>query len=295
ISVTLKDVADIAKEVAVNVEIKESTDVQGRQAESQAQIYQIDLEHADKLLLLVLPLLLLLLQFLLLQLLLLLVLLEGVVIKDPEETATPSIIIHSEPKSKDKRKGITVEEPKPLKKQAQIKQDEAYARELEAELNKTFNWDNVIDHVQRKEKEDNDVMRYQALKRKPRTESQARKNMMIYLRNMDGFKMDYFKGMSYDDICPIFEKKFNSNMAFLCSSSSMEESKNCSWFSKGQKLEIVRILWSAHYHIYNYIDDLAGREKISTYKICKTTTARRIQTRVMFGYILQDQDKDQAG
>nr|GEZ32510.1 synaptobrevin, longin-like domain protein [Tanacetum cinerariifolium] len=31
---------------------------------------------------------------------------KGVIIRDPEETATPSIIIHSEPKSKDKRKGI---------------------------------------------------------------------------------------------------------------------------------------------------------------------------------------------
>nr|GEZ47707.1 hypothetical protein [Tanacetum cinerariifolium] len=31
----------------------------------------------------------------------------------------------------------------------------------------------------------------------------------------DEFKMDYFKGMSYDDIRPIFEKYFNSNVAFL--------------------------------------------------------------------------------
>nr|GFB03412.1 hypothetical protein [Tanacetum cinerariifolium] len=46
--VTLKDVANIAKEVAVDAEIEESAD--GRQAESQAQIYQIDLEHADKVL-----------------------------------------------------------------------------------------------------------------------------------------------------------------------------------------------------------------------------------------------------
>nr|GEX88355.1 hypothetical protein [Tanacetum cinerariifolium] len=124
---------------------------------------------------------------------------KGVVIRYPKETATPSIIIHSEPKSKDKGKGIMVKEPKPLKKQAQIKQDEAYARELEVELNKNINWHDVINQVQRKEKEDNVVMRYQALKRKPQTEAQARKNMMIYLRNMVGFKMDYFKGMSYDD------------------------------------------------------------------------------------------------
>nr|GEW18299.1 hypothetical protein [Tanacetum cinerariifolium] len=55
---------------------------------------------------------------------------KGVVIRDPEETAAPSIIIHTEPKSKDKGKRIIVEEPKPLKKQAQIEQDKAYAREL---------------------------------------------------------------------------------------------------------------------------------------------------------------------
>nr|GEX02340.1 putative ribonuclease H-like domain-containing protein [Tanacetum cinerariifolium] len=93
--------------------------------------------------------------------------------------------------------------------------DEDFARELEAELNKNIDWDEVIDHVQRKQKEDKAVKRYQALKRKPQTEAQARKNMMIYLRNVVGFKMDYFKGMTYDDIRPVFEKHFDSNMAFL--------------------------------------------------------------------------------
>nr|GEU86646.1 hypothetical protein [Tanacetum cinerariifolium] len=110
---------------------------------------------------------------------------KGVVIKGPKETAKPSTIIHTEPKSKDKGKGIMVHEPKPLTKQAQIEQDEAYERE------------------------------YQALKRKQQTEAQSRKNMMIYLRNMAGFRMNYFKGMKYDDIRPIFEKYFNSNVAFL--------------------------------------------------------------------------------
>nr|GEX45036.1 hypothetical protein [Tanacetum cinerariifolium] len=43
---------------------------------------------------------------------------KGVVIRDPAETATPSTIVHSEQKSKDKGKGILVEDPKPLKKQA---------------------------------------------------------------------------------------------------------------------------------------------------------------------------------
>nr|GFC49801.1 hypothetical protein [Tanacetum cinerariifolium] len=106
-------------------------------------------------------------------------------------------------------------EPKPLKKQAQIKQDEKYARELEGELNRTIDWDEVIYHVNKKAKEDNAVKRYQAIKRKPHTKDQARKNMMIYLKNVVGFKMDYFKGISYDDIRPVFEKYFDSNMDFL--------------------------------------------------------------------------------
>nr|GFB43340.1 hypothetical protein [Tanacetum cinerariifolium] len=80
---------------------------------------------------------------------------KGVVIRDPKEsTTTTSTIIHTQAKSKDKGKGILVEEPKPLKKQAQIKQDEQYARELEVELNRTIDWDKVIDHVKKKAKED---------------------------------------------------------------------------------------------------------------------------------------------
>nr|GEY86319.1 hypothetical protein [Tanacetum cinerariifolium] len=39
--------------------------------------------------------------------------------------------------------------------------------------------------------------------------------MMVYLKNMAGFKMDFFKGMTYDEIRPIFEKHFNSIVAFL--------------------------------------------------------------------------------
>nr|GEY46844.1 hypothetical protein [Tanacetum cinerariifolium] len=75
---------------------------------------------------------------------------KGVVIRDPEEIATLSVIVHFEPKSKDKGKGILVEEPKPLKKQAQIEHDEAYARELKAELNANINWNDVIERVKRK-------------------------------------------------------------------------------------------------------------------------------------------------
>nr|GFC43086.1 hypothetical protein [Tanacetum cinerariifolium] len=47
--------------------------------------------------------------------------------------------------------------------------------------------------------------------------------MMVYLKNMAAFKMDYFKGMSYDDIRLIFEKYFNSNVIFLVKSKEQLE------------------------------------------------------------------------
>nr|GEY12028.1 hypothetical protein [Tanacetum cinerariifolium] len=219
--VVLEDAKDDAVEKFADVD-EANDDIHGRKADSQAEIYKIDLEHAKKVLsmqeeeselaelqkvvdvvtttkiitevvtagsttitvadvpiLAAAPTLTDALSRKR----------KGVVIRDPQETTTPSTIIHSEAKSKDKGKGILVEEPKPLKKQAQIKQDEQYARELKAKLNKTIDWDEVIDHVQRKQKEDKS--------------------------NVAGFKMDYFNGMSYDDIRPIFEKYFDSNVAFL--------------------------------------------------------------------------------
>nr|GEU33693.1 hypothetical protein [Tanacetum cinerariifolium] len=111
-------------------------------------------------------------------------------------------------------------------------------------------------------------------------------------KKIAGFKMDFFRGMGYDDIRPIFEKYINLNVAFLDKSKeqleeeesralkrqsesseylSLEESKSHSWFSKSQKLEIVRVLWSAyhniHHNIHYYTDDLDGREKISLDKV----------------------------
>nr|GEV08855.1 hypothetical protein [Tanacetum cinerariifolium] len=240
----LKKEVDAAKDTKV----EKNVDIQGRQEESQAKFYHIDLEHAYKVLSMqddepepaelkeVIKLVTtakLMTKVVTVAAPITAAIItaapsaarrrKGVVIIDPEETATPSTIVHSEPKSKDKGKVIMVQEPKPLKKQAQIEQDEAYARELEVELNKNINWDDVIEKVKEKGKQDNIVLRYQALKKKPQTEAQARKNMMVYLKNMAGFKMDYFKGMSYDDIRPIFKKYFNSNVAFLVKSKEQLE------------------------------------------------------------------------
>nr|GEW99283.1 hypothetical protein [Tanacetum cinerariifolium] len=105
---------------------------------------------------------------------------KGVVIRDLEEelhddTPTETLSV------KDKGKRILVEDPKPIKKKDQI--------EMDAE--------------------------YHGFKKKPQSKSKARKNMIAYLKNTEGFKMAYFKGKTYDQILLIFQARFDANMRFL--------------------------------------------------------------------------------
>nr|GEV51771.1 hypothetical protein [Tanacetum cinerariifolium] len=164
----------------------------------QAEIYQIDMDHASKVLKVVSTAS------------------ESVTAARTTSAAVepqvPAATITAAP-SKDKGKGIMVEEPKPLKKKQQVEMDKEYAKKLHEELNKDIDWNVAIDHVKQKAKEDPFVQRYQVIKKRPQTEAQARRNMIMYLKNVDGFRLDYFKGMSYDDIRPIFEANINETPA----------------------------------------------------------------------------------
>nr|GEU59998.1 ribonuclease H-like domain, reverse transcriptase, RNA-dependent DNA polymerase [Tanacetum cinerariifolium] len=124
---------------------------------------------------------------------------RGVVIRNPEDESSAKT--PTETKSNDKGKDIMVEEPKPMKKKEQVELDEAYARKLQEELNQDIDWEVAMDHVKQKAKENP--------------------------YNTAGFTLDYFKGMSYDDIRPLFEAKFNANMDFLLKSKEqIEEEEN---------------------------------------------------------------------
>nr|GEU51075.1 hypothetical protein [Tanacetum cinerariifolium] len=81
----------------------------------------------------------------------------GLFIQDLEET-TSTVVVHSEVQSKDKGKGILIEEPKLLKGQAHIEQNEAFLRQLEAELNAYINWNAVIKQVKKSERLNDAVM-----------------------------------------------------------------------------------------------------------------------------------------
>nr|GEZ31783.1 hypothetical protein [Tanacetum cinerariifolium] len=70
------------------------------------------------------------------------------------------------------------------------------------------------------------IKRYHGIKKKPQTESEACKNMIFYLKNTEGYKMDLFKGKKYDKILPIFQAKFDANMKFLFKSREKMEKED---------------------------------------------------------------------
>nr|GEW54387.1 putative ribonuclease H-like domain-containing protein [Tanacetum cinerariifolium] len=190
-----------AEEVKV---IAGDAQVEGRQAEIQAEIYQINIDHPSKVLSMheEEPEVQEVVEVVTTAKLII----EVVTAASAPVSAASTIILAVEPnipaatitvapvKSRDKGKGIMVEESKPIKKKQQVKMDEAGTN---------------------------------LMKKMPQTEAQARRNMIMYLKNTVGFRLDYFKGMSYDDIRPIFEAKFNSNIKFLLKSKEqIEEEEN---------------------------------------------------------------------
>ncbi|GKB67836.1 hypothetical protein Tco_0929248 [Tanacetum coccineum] len=103
---------------------------------------------------------------------------------------------------------IRLQEQVNEEERAQIARDEEIARQLlaldeERVTTKDIGWN------------DPSVQKYWDLKNKPKLEAQARKNMIIYLKNQGNYKMKDFKGMSYDQIRPIFKKVWNFNQKFL--------------------------------------------------------------------------------
>ncbi|GKC97800.1 hypothetical protein Tco_1168075 [Tanacetum coccineum] len=119
-----------------------------------------------------------------------------------------AIMIESEPKKKSKKEleqerlsfaeAIRLEEQMNEEQRAQIARDEEIARQWdeeerqramsEAKSTKKIDWN------------DPSVIRYHALKMKPKTVAQARRNMIKYLKNQGNYKISDFKGMSYNEL-----------------------------------------------------------------------------------------------
>ncbi|GJY53893.1 hypothetical protein Tco_0445557 [Tanacetum coccineum] len=67
------------------------------------------------------------------------------------------------------------------------------------------------------------VLRYQALQNRSFSVAEVRKNMCTYLKNQEGNKQSHFKGISYEDIRPIFESVWDQNHAFVPKDSEIEK------------------------------------------------------------------------
>nr|GEZ67815.1 hypothetical protein [Tanacetum cinerariifolium] len=96
---------------------------------------------------------------------------KGVVIRDPEEELHDDTLAETQ-SAKDKGKGIFVEDPKPMKKKDQI------AMDVEKKRNHIQPKDALAKGIQY-------IRRYHGYKKKPQSESEARKNMIAYLKNTE--------------------------------------------------------------------------------------------------------------
>ncbi|GJX70752.1 hypothetical protein Tco_0307923 [Tanacetum coccineum] len=97
-------------------------------------------------------------------------------------------------------------------REEQERADFEKALELQKQLDEreetdNIDWNTVAEQLLGRQSDT--IKRYQTLKKKPVSVAQARKNMMIYLKNKAGYKLNYFKGMSYDEIGPIFKEDYN--------------------------------------------------------------------------------------
>nr|GEV29366.1 hypothetical protein [Tanacetum cinerariifolium] len=171
---------------------------------------------------------------------------KGVTIQKPSEfrTTSPPQPLQP-PQAKDNGKGIMVEPEKPLKKRDQIALDEEVARKLEAKMKAE------MDEVERIAREKNEANRalsieerskllaeliesrrkYFAAKRaeeirnKPPTKAHQKSLMCTYMKNIEGFKQNDFKGKSFYDIKKMFKKVYKRENTFLdMNTENVEES-----------------------------------------------------------------------
>nr|GEU53363.1 hypothetical protein [Tanacetum cinerariifolium] len=86
-----------------------------------------------------------------------------------------------------------------------------------------IDWSVIAEQVQ--ERHLDLIKKYQNLKKKPIFIAQARKNMIIYLKNMAGYKMEFFRGMTYDKVRPIFEREYKKVQTLCKPDKDVQEAK----------------------------------------------------------------------
>ncbi|GJR44604.1 putative ribonuclease H-like domain-containing protein [Tanacetum coccineum] len=107
-----------------------------------------------------------------------------------------------------------------------IARDAEIAKQLQEEFDRARQEQEVVaeaDQAHDIDWSDPAVLRYHALQNRSFSKAEVRKNMCIYLKNQGGYKLSHFKGMSYEDIRPIFERVWDQNNAFVPKDSEIEK------------------------------------------------------------------------
>ncbi|GKC20930.1 hypothetical protein Tco_1023080 [Tanacetum coccineum] len=109
-----------------------------------------------------------------------------------------------------------------IARQKQEKYDLAQALELQKELDKRKEGMAKTTQAYDIDWSDPAVLRYHAQQNRSFSKAEVRKNMCMYLKNQGGYKQSHFRGMSYEDIRPIFERVRDQNQAFVPKDSEIE-------------------------------------------------------------------------
>nr|GEZ68445.1 hypothetical protein [Tanacetum cinerariifolium] len=104
-----------------------------------------------------------------------------------------------------------------------IKMKAEKARLFDKQMAKRLHDEENVVAEQIQEKHLDNIRKYQSLKRKPISIAQAKKNMIIYLKNMVGYKMEHFRGMTYDKVRHIFEREYNKVQTLFKPDKDIEE------------------------------------------------------------------------
>ncbi|GKD74572.1 hypothetical protein Tco_1332854 [Tanacetum coccineum] len=103
------------------------------------------------------------------------------------------------------------EPPKKVKKRVQVQMNEREEVAVEPAQAQKIDWSDPA------------VLRYHAQLNRPYSVAEVRNNMVLYLKNQGGYKMNYFKVMKYEDIRPIFEKVWDQIQSFVLMDSEDKE------------------------------------------------------------------------
>ncbi|GKA24550.1 hypothetical protein Tco_0710583, partial [Tanacetum coccineum] len=142
-----------------------------------------------------------------------------------QDTSTPSPAA-----TRDKGKAIMQESepPKKVKKkvQVQLRVDEELAKKLFEEEPARLNAEQEAKFNAEQEQERIDFETTLKLQKEPYSVAEVRKNMCTYLMNQGGYKQHHFKGMSYEEIRPIFERVWDQNPSFVPMDSEDKEKES---------------------------------------------------------------------